>query len=150
LTDSNGTVLGHHKGIEFYTIGQRRGLEIKSTVPLYVTAIDPDSGIITLGSDSELFQSKLFADKVSWISGKPPEAGSEVMVKIRYNATETPGRLFATANNTTHVELYDMQRAITPGQAVVFYRGDEVIGGGRITRPPQPISALKNSSIFHA
>ena len=150
LTDSNGTVLGHHKGIEFYTIGQRRGLEIKSTVPLYVTAIDPDSGIITLGPDSELFQSELFADKVSWISGKPPEAGSEVMVKIRYNATDTPGKLFATANNTTHVEFYDMQRAITPGQAAVFYRGDEVLGGGRITRPPQPISALKNSSIFHA
>jgi tRNA-specific 2-thiouridylase len=150
LTDSSGAVLGEHKGIEFYTIGQRRGLGIKSNVPLYVTAINPESGVITLGPEKELFHSELFADKVSWISEKPPETGSEVMIKIRYNSTETPGRLFPTATNTTHVEFYDKQRAITPGQAVVFYRGDELIGGGRITRQDQAISSLKNPTIFHA
>ncbi len=150
LTDSSGTILGQHKGIEFYTIGQRRGLGINSTVPLFVTGINPESGIITLGPDNELFHSELFADKISWILGNPPDSGTEVMVKIRYNSTETPGRLFPTANNTTRVELREKQRAITPGQAVVFYMGDEVIGGGRITRPPETTPSIKSHTVFHA
>jgi tRNA-specific 2-thiouridylase len=133
LVDTQGQVLGEHRGIEFFTIGQRKGLGVTSTQPLFVTAIDPDSGDVTLGPESELMQTELWAEQVNYISGQAPAAGTEVAVKIRYKSQETPARLYPQAGGLM-VRFDQPQRAVTPGQAVVFYQGDEVIGGGRIGR----------------
>ena len=135
--DSAGRPVGTHSGIEFYTVGQRRGLSIASPNPLYVTAIDPDSGDITIGPESELYRDALWADGVSYILGQPPAPGAQVSVKIRYKSTLTQARLYPRGRSAL-LRFQEPQRAITPGQAVVFYQGDEVVGGGRISHPPKP------------
>jgi len=133
LVDQQGRVLGQHRGIEFFTIGQRKGLGVTSSQPSFVTAIDPDSGDVTLGSEAELLQTELWAEQVNYISSKVPSPGAEVTVKIRYKSTETPARLYPQAEGVL-VRFAQPQRAVTPGQAAVFYQGDEVLGGGRIGR----------------
>ena len=92
--NSAGETVGTHKGIEFYTVGQRRGLGVASPTPLYVTAIDPDRGDITIGPESELYKRTLWAEGVNYILGRPPADGTEVSVKIRYKSTRTPARLY--------------------------------------------------------
>ncbi len=136
LVNSAGETMGVHKGIEFYTVGQRRGLGIASPNPLYVIAIDPDSHDITVGPESELYRDRLWASDVNYVLGVPPVPGTSVSVKIRYKSTETPARLYPR-NGHALLRFDEPQRAVTPGQAVVFYRGDEVIGGGRISHPPK-------------
>jgi tRNA-specific 2-thiouridylase len=145
LVDGQGRVLGQHRGIEFFTIGQRKGLGVASTQPLFVTAIDPDTGDVTLGPEDTLMQTELWAEQVNYVAGQAPDAGTEVTVKIRYKSAETPASLYPKHGGV--LARFDQpQRAVTPGQAVVFYRGDEVIGGGRIGRlpsreAPQPSAA---------
>ena len=132
--NSAGETVGTHKGIEFYTVGQRRGLGITSPNPLYVTAIDPDSGDITIGPESELYRDDLWAEGVNYILGEPPSPGTKISVKIRYKSTQEPARLYPRGSDAL-LRFDEPQRAVTPGQAVVFYRGEEVLGGGRITHP---------------
>ena len=139
LVNSAGETMGTHKGIEFYTVGQRRGLGITSPNPLYVTAIDPDSRDITIGPESELYSDTLWASNVNYIQGKSPSPGIRISVKIRYKSTQTPARLHPQDDHAL-LRFDEPQRAITPGQAVVFYRDDEVLGGGRISHPPKPDS----------
>ena len=99
LINSAGEYMGAHKGIEFYTVGQRRGLGIASPNPLYVTAIDPESRDITIGPECELYRDTLWAAGVNYILGRPPSPGTEVSVKIRYKSTQTPARIYPQGRN---------------------------------------------------
>ncbi|MDO4518073.1 MAG: tRNA 2-thiouridine(34) synthase MnmA [Bacillota bacterium] len=138
--DGDGNVLGQHRGIIHYTIGQRKGLGISAPHPLYVSEINPDSNTVTLVKNEELFSCELFADNPSWTSGQEPPNGFRCSAKIRYKHREQPATLYieetAESNSTGLIRLVfdEPQRAITPGQALVIYDGDKVIGGGTIIR----------------
>ena len=148
LVDVNGTVLGEHRGIEFFTVGQRRGLGINSMSPMYVIAIDPDSGHVIVGPEEDLYQDTLWASQVHYISGQKPPMATEVLVKIRYKSPETPAILDPHGDRAA-IRFQTPQRAITPGQAVVFYREDEVLGGGRITRmTPRDWAAVEPPNVL--
>ncbi len=151
LVNSEGETVGTHKGIEFYTVGQRRGLGITSSNPLYVTHIDPDSGDITIGPESELYRNTLWAEGVNYILGRSPAPGTDVTIKIRYKSTRTQARLYPHHPNAL-LRFTEPQRAVTPGQAVVFYRDDEVLGGGRISHPPKSdrADAVENAALANA
>ena len=133
LVSPQGQVLGEHTGIEFFTVGQRRGMGITSTKPLYVTAIDPSSGDVTVGDEEDLWNSDLMASRVRYVSGREPSQGTAVTVKIRYKSAETAALLYPQGEDAI-LRFSKPQRAISPGQAAVFYHGDEVLGGGRIVR----------------
>ena len=131
VVDTAGTELGEHTGIEFFTVGQRRGLGVAGKQALYVIRIDPDSRQVVVGPEEELYSETLWASDVSYVSGREPEDGIDITVKIRYKSSETEATLHPRPEGAV-VRFRQAQRAITPGQAVVFYRGDEVLGGGRI------------------
>jgi tRNA-specific 2-thiouridylase len=141
IVDTQEKRLGQHRGISFYTIGQRHGLGLSSGRPLYVIRIEPESNRIVLGPEEELYSQKLTANKVNWISGKTPREPVTVRAKIRYKSKEAEAVLLFRAD-CVDVHFAQPQKAITPGQAVVFYNIDEVLGGGIIdsteteTRPP--------------
>lgn len=131
FTDQKGNILGRHKGIIHYTVGQRKGIGISAEKPYYVLSIDKEKNKVVLGSDDELFQSGLKAGDLHWLSGKEPEYPMEIQAKIRYSARAVPAVL--EKKEEMAVVSFDRPvRAITPGQSVVFYRGEEVIGGGII------------------
>jgi tRNA-specific 2-thiouridylase len=131
IIDRSGNIIGRHNGIAGYTIGQRRKLRIASEKPLYVTDINPDSNIITVGEETDLYKKELIVMGVNWISGFEPVAPFEGKVKIRYKTGETPA-VISPEHGPVKINFKDAQRAITPGQAAVFYRDDEVLGGGTI------------------
>lgn len=131
VVDTGGRKLGQHRGIAFYTIGQRHGLGLASSQPLYVIRIEPESNRIVLGPEGELYSRKLTAHKVNWISGNAPQEPITVKAKIRYKSKEADATLSFT-NDSVGVHFTQPQKAIAPGQAVVFYNGDEVLGGGII------------------
>ena len=131
FVDMSGKVLGRHKGIIHYTIGQRRGLGISAPEPLYVIAIDVPGNKVVLGPDEALFKREVFAEDVNWIPGGDIPAEYRCLAKIRYHHREQPGTLYADGDGLRFV-FDEPQRAITPGQSLVLYDGDEVLGGGRI------------------
>jgi len=131
IVDTRGRKLGQHLGIAFYTIGQRHGLGLASGKPLYVIRIEPESNRIVLGQEKELYSQKLTAQKLHWISGKAPREPIIARAKIRYKAKEAEASLFFS-NDSVDVHFARPQKAVTPGQAVVFYNLDEVLGGGTI------------------
>jgi tRNA-specific 2-thiouridylase len=131
IVDSRGEVLGRHKGTAFYTVGQRHGLGLATAEPLYVTRIDPDKSRLVVGSREELYSSRLTASEVSWVSGIPPSESMTVTVKIRYRSPDVSATL-NPAPDSAEVIFNQPQPAVTPGQAVVFYKDDEVLGGGTI------------------
>jgi tRNA-specific 2-thiouridylase len=131
VIDTQGKKLGQHRGIAFYTIGQRHGLGLASGKPRYVIRIEPESNRIVLGPENELYSQKLTAQKLSWISGKVPREPITARAKIRYKSKETEAILFFR-NDSVDVHFAQPQKAITPGQAIVFYNLDEVLGGGII------------------
>jgi tRNA-specific 2-thiouridylase len=133
IVDTQGKKLGQHRGISFYTIGQRRGLGLASDKPLYVIRIEPESNRIVLGPDKELYSQKVAARKLSWISGTAPREPLTVRAKIRYKSREAEATLFPSGD-TLDVHFAQPQKAVTPGQAIVFYNLDEVLGGGTIYR----------------
>jgi tRNA-specific 2-thiouridylase len=128
----DGQVLGRHRGIVHYTVGQRRGLGIAWKCPLYVTAVDAEWNTVSLGTDDALYRRALEADGVSWISGAAPSSDVSCRVRIRYRHAEQPARVIPTGPDTVRVEFEEPQRAVTPGQSAVFYGGDAVLGGGII------------------
>lgn len=144
IVDTSGKVLGTHFGVAFFTIGQRKRLPASTTGPLFVLALDAETNTVIVGPDEELFQRGLLADNCLWSAISDITAvGSplEVTAKIRYNGTAAPARLTAGDQSGTAAAWFDTpQRAITPGQAAVFYggAGDEagqiVVGGGTIIR----------------
>lgn len=133
FVDEEGRVLGRHEGIHHYTIGQRRGTQVSVGRRTYVKAIDPESGRIVLGDDEGLYEEGLLARKVSW-AGLKPQEGEEVEAKIRYRHDPAPCRLRYTDTGEVEVSFKTPQRAITPGQAIVFYSGERVLGGGWIEK----------------
>ncbi|MDO4487847.1 MAG: tRNA 2-thiouridine(34) synthase MnmA [Eubacteriales bacterium] len=130
--DTNGNVLGTHEGTVRYTIGQRKGLGIAFGKPMYVKHIDVENNTVTLAEDSELFEDTLKASEFNWISGRTPEKEFRCSAKIRYRQKEQPATVTPLEDGTVKIVFDEPQRAITPGQAVVLYDGDTVLGGGRI------------------
>ncbi len=128
----NGTMMGEHRGTHAYTIGQRRGLNIATGKRLYVTAIDSEANEVVLGSDEALYSSSLQATKVHWVTGPPEKAPVTAQVKIRYRHDPTPAEITLHRGDTATITFSKPQRAITPGQAVVFYQDNELLGGGWI------------------
>jgi len=131
IVDTQGRKLGQHRGIAFYTIGQRHGLGLASGKPLYVIRIEPESNRIVLGHEKELYSQKLAAQKLNWISGKAPREPITAKAKIRYKSKEAEAILFFS-NDSVDVHFTQPQKAVTPGQAIVFYNAGEVLGGGII------------------
>jgi tRNA-specific 2-thiouridylase len=134
IVDLHGKVLGYHEGVEFYTIGQRKGLGISSPNPLYVIELDPVANRVIVGDDSSLDRSEFVAERCNWIPFQQPPGSLEATVKIRYNHLGTAATLTPLDSGKVKVKLHAAQRAITPGQAAVFYQEDLVLGGGWITR----------------
>ena len=131
--DGEGNVLGKHKGIINYTVGQRRGLGISYSEPLYVRGKSVPDNTVILGTERELYANELTACDFNWISlERPPETPIEVGVRTRYHAKEARAKVFANSDGTVTVRFEQPQRAISPGQAVVLYDGDIVVGGGKI------------------
>jgi tRNA-specific 2-thiouridylase len=132
IVDTQGKVLGFHEGIEFYTIGQRRGLRIAAPRPLYVIALDVVNNRVIVGESGSLDRDEFQIERCNWIAFERPEEPFEAMVKIRYNHPGTMATVTPAGDGGAHVRLHVPQRAITPGQAAVFYRDALVLGGGWI------------------
>ena len=134
IVNLHGQVLGHHDGIEFYTIGQRKGLGLSSPQPLYVIELDARQNRVVVGDDSALDRDEFVAERCNWHPFPDLTGPIEVTAKIRYNHPGTPATITPLGDNRTQVKLHVPQRAITPGQAAVFYQDDLVVGGGWIAR----------------
>lgn len=134
FVDKEGNYIGRHKGIIHYTIGQRRGLGIPAASRLYVCEISPKTNTVVLGDNADLFSSELEADSVNLISVDSLTEPKRVTAKIRYRHKEQPATAWQTPDGILHVKFDEPQRAITKGQAVVMYDGDEVVGGGVINK----------------
>ena len=132
ITDTNGRVLGQHAGVHRYTVGQRKGLGLSSSVPLYVVAMDASTRTVTVGPRAAIERTTLTASSVNWIDGAPPEESTRVTAQIRHRHPEAPATLHVEAPTTARLEFDEPQSAISPGQAVVFYDGNAVVGGGWI------------------
>jgi tRNA-specific 2-thiouridylase len=132
IVNLQGRVLGHHDGIEFYTIGQRKGLGVSSSHPLYVIELDAENNRVVVGDNSDLERAEFVVDRCNWIPFQAPDRVLEAAVKIRYNHAGTPADVTPLPGNRAKVKLHSPQRAVTPGQAAVFYRDDLVLGGGWI------------------
>ena len=130
FVDKDGNVLGTHKGYYCYTIGQRRGLGISAPQSLYVTESRPEENKVVLGSNDDLFHSHLTADNFNWIEEVRPD--EVIKARIRYHQVEKEATARVTQDGRVEVDFLEPQRAITKGQSVVLYRGDAVVGGGRI------------------
>jgi tRNA-specific 2-thiouridylase len=131
IVTAEGEVLGEHQGVHHFTVGQRKGLGVSAKLPLYVQRIDAEHGEVVVGHDRELWSDSLSVFPVSWVAGSAPQDETAVTVKIRNRHQPAAGRLAATRDGA-RVQLDAPARAITPGQAAVFYKGDVVLGGGFI------------------
>jgi tRNA-specific 2-thiouridylase len=134
IVDTAGRVIGKHEGIHRYTIGQRRGIGIADERPLYVVSINANSNRVTVGSADELLSREFTAAGVNWIAFDDPSEPVRAEVRVRYRHTAAPATITSLPDQRARIIFDEPQRAITPGQATVFYRGDEVIGGGWIVR----------------
>jgi tRNA-specific 2-thiouridylase len=134
IMDLHGRVLGHHDGIEFYTIGQRKGLGITTPKPVYVIELDVENNRVIVGDDSALDRDEFTVERCNWIPFDTPPETIEATVKIRYNHPGAPATVTPAGQGGAKVKLHAPQRAITPGQAAVFYQDDLVVGGGWICR----------------
>ncbi len=133
IISREGRVLGEHSGLANYTIGQRKGLNLASPVPLYVLQKNAAENALVVGAAEELGTRELLAVNVNWTGGEVPTGPFRAMVKSRYTARETPGLVTPLDNGTKVAVRFDLpQRDITPGQAAVFYDGGQVLGGGII------------------
>jgi tRNA-specific 2-thiouridylase len=132
----DGRVLGTHKGIEFFTIGQRRGLGVAPNTPaterLFVAGVDAESGRVYLGPEEALYKRDVAINGVNYVGGNPPSTPMHVTAKIRYNGQDASAVLSPGAPGEAVLRFEEPQRAITPGQAAVFYEGDRVLGGGYV------------------
>jgi len=132
LLDESGSLVGTHEGLARYTVGQRRGLKLSAASAQYVTALDPSSNTVRVGPESALFARSASFRDFNWLLPSPPSPdGERVEAQIRYRHKPAPATLFAPEGR---LEFDEPQRAITPGQSAVFYRGDRLLGGARLTR----------------
>ncbi len=134
VVDSEGNVLAEHEGIHQFTIGQRKGLPTtggNNRGPIYVTSINSRSGTVTVGSVQGLLRDEVYASAVNWIDGYPP-IDADLTAKIRYRSPEASASVEMVAPDVARVKFNEPMRACTPGQAIVFYEGERVLGGGFI------------------
>ena len=133
VVDPAGTVIGRHEGASSFTIGQRRGTGVATGERRYVVEVDTTANRVVLGAVELLDRRGLLADRFSWIAGEPPADGPfEAGVRIRYRGDEVPCAVEPLGDDEVRIEFRSPQRAVAPGQSAVVYRGDEVLGGGRI------------------
>ena len=128
----NDKILGRHKGISHYTVGQRKGLGVAYKEPLYVTALDCRKNIVHVGTRKDTYKKALTADKLNWVCGTPSKKNFRCKAKTRYGIKEVSCKVSVIFRNEVFVEFDKTQASPTPGQAVVFYKGDVVLGGGWI------------------
>lgn len=133
FVNKNGEKLGKHKGYPFYTIGQRKGLEIALGKPAYVTSIDPETNTVVLGDEADLDENEMLVSKINWMKYDAITPGMEAATKIRYKTPAALSNLYP-AETGINVRFYENIKSIAPGQSAVFYEGDDVIGGGVIQR----------------
>jgi len=131
IIDSEGNILGRHEGLAHYTVGQRQGLGLSSTQPLYVIRLDAAKNRLVVGGQEQLFTSRLWVNHLNWVAGKAPQETGGITAKVRYKSPEVLVKLNIDGDSA-EVIFTKPQRAAAPGQSVVFYRGDEVLGGGII------------------
>jgi tRNA-specific 2-thiouridylase len=134
IVDTTGRVLGEHRGITSYTVGQRKGLGLAARKPLYVLAIDAAANTVTVGPREDTFSAGLVAGRLNWLLPEEPVFPLEAEVKVRSRAAAVRGRIEEADAATVRVAFAEPQMAVTPGQTVAFYRGADVIGGGVIER----------------
>lgn len=132
FVDEDGHVLGRHKGIVHYTVGQRKGLGIAADAPLYVKQIDAASNRVVLSGNESLFSRELTANDFNWIAYDVPPRELRATARVRYHQREQAATVTVLGDGRVHLVFDEPQRAITPGQAVVLYDGDTVLGGGTI------------------
>ena len=132
ILDLEGRVIGRHRGAVRYTIGQRRGLGVAAEQPLYVVAKDMEKHTVTVGPESALYSRELIASDFNWLSIPEPAHSIRVTARTRYHQSENPAMVWALEGSRVRLDFDEPQRAITPGQAVVLYDGDLVLGGGQI------------------
>ena len=137
FVDTAGHVIGRHRGIIHYTVGQRKGLGIASERPWYVCRLSPRDNTVVLGRYEELFSARVPVRACTWVSGNPPTESFRCRAKLRYRQPEQPATAYPQTDGTVVLEFDAPQRAVTPGQAAVLYDGDIVLGGGVITRPDE-------------
>jgi tRNA-uridine 2-sulfurtransferase len=134
IVSSTGKVMGEHAGVHHFTVGQRKGLGIAVGEPLYVIATNPATQQVIVGKGEELLRAQLTAREVNWISIPPVEEPCRAEVKIRNKHVAAAATLYPSSDSgKVEVRFDEPQRAVTPGQAAVFYRGDLVLGGGWIS-----------------
>jgi tRNA-specific 2-thiouridylase len=133
IKDRQGRTLGQHQGLAFYTIGQRKGLQVSSPVPLYVLGKELETNSLIVGVEAELGAREMRVTNINWISGEPPVSPFRALVKTRYTAKESPAEIALSNENEAEVRFDLPQRDITSGQAAVFYEDDLVLGGGLIS-----------------
>jgi tRNA-uridine 2-sulfurtransferase len=132
IVTSGGTAVGEHDGLPFYTIGQRKGLGISASEPLYVLRKEARTNTLVVGSHDELGETSLRVRDVNWVSGAPPDETVTAGVKVRYKAPAAPAAITPLPGGYVQVEFESFVYGATPGQAAVFYDGDAVLGGGLI------------------
>jgi tRNA-specific 2-thiouridylase len=132
IRDVGGRIVGTHDGVHHFTVGQRKGLGLSSPVRLYVVGIDAETCAVTVGPREALERTELAASNVNWVAGDAPTAGTRVTAQIRYRHREADAHLTPLPDDRVQVVFDEPQYAVAPGQAVVFYAGDEVVGGGWI------------------
>ena len=142
IRDGDGPIVGEHDGVAGFTVGQRKGLGVALGEKRFVTAIDAESNVVTIGAEEDLMSPGLIAENVNWIEGAPPPNAVPAMVKIRYRTPAASAIVTPLDDNCARVDFEEPQRAVTPGQAAVFYRGDEVIGGGAIREAAKQVTTF--------
>jgi tRNA-specific 2-thiouridylase len=134
ILDEPGNVLGEHQGIMFYTVGQRKGLGIAAREPLYVTAIEPERNAVVVGTREQTYGRELIASDMNWIAIAEPEHPIAVTARVRYRHPEAEAVVKPLGHGDYYVKFSEPQMSITPGQSVVFYDQDTVLGGGTIIK----------------
>jgi len=135
IKNTKGEILGKHDGLAMYTIGQRKGLGFSSPEPMYVIDKDTSTNTLIIGNSNQLGRDELTASQVNWIRGNPPSKPFRANVKIRYKSPLVSGKITPISHNKFHVQFTKSLRDITPGQAAVIYKGEEVIASGIIDNP---------------
>jgi tRNA-specific 2-thiouridylase len=139
FVDKTGRVLGKHKGYPFYTVGQRKGLDIALGKPAFVTEILPETNTVVLGEEADLNRTEMKVNGINWIKYDGITDGMEAITKIRYKDKGALSNLY-TYEKGILVRFYTDVKGVAPGQSAVFYEGNDVIGGGIIQRTEQPFS----------
>jgi tRNA-uridine 2-sulfurtransferase len=134
IVDASGRVVGRHEGVHRYTTGQRRGLGISRRLPLYVVRVEPETSRVVVGGAEDLSSAEFTAAGVNWVAFDEPTEALRADVRVRYRHKEAPATITPLGRGRVRVRFDTPQRAVTPGQATVFYRGDEVLGGGWIVK----------------